>query len=448
MSASLLHASCEIDCRNGLEFTSGHRSPSFSSVLGSPFSFEVRNRFLDIVRCLSHLFTTDTELLSSEKGRERRGDTLTQFLLDLSLLLDFYGHQKATRIEKHMPPSIEVIERHVVWENPTPTFTSRHAFFPGLVKLPSGELLAMFRIGQAIDSSDQVVYVSRSSDNGYTWTEPIPLHEDYRPGGLGSMKPTLLDDGSLVAVGYMHYAEGNRWLNLETGGCPEGLNLISYSKDEGQTWSLPTELLHRYPEVLETSGPCIKLQSGDLIALGTPVPIHDGTRPSGTIGIAMRSTDRGQTWNDSIVFFRQPPISPLEARLSQLDDGRIVAIVWALNESSGVCCNNMITVSHDDGYTWSQPADTGIAAQASNVLAGPGNQLLSIHAHREQSPVEMNVWNRTIAQGVSGYADMGTNIKFGQPSLLHVIDDEYLAYHWAIEDGQGKILAHRLRIGL
>ncbi len=362
-----------------------------------------------------------------------------------------------------MPASIEVLEHHVVWENPTPTFTSRHAYFPGIVRLPSGQLLAMFPIGQAFESADQVIHVSRSADDGRTWTPPAPLHERYRPG-LGSLKPTLLDDGTLIALGYAHYADGDRWLNHQTGGCPGGLNLVSRSNDNGRTWTLPAELPHRYPEVLEISGPCLQLQSGDLVALGTPIPLYDGSRPTGVIGIALRSSDRGRRWDDSTVYWRQPPISPLEARLAQLDDGRIVAVVWALDESAGVCHNNMVTISHDDGRTWSPPIDTGVAGQASSVLARPGNWLLSIHAQREKEPVgvvvrvvdlagdrwttlaDANVWDQAVARKVGGYADMGANVKFGQPSLLHVAGDQYLAYHWAIEDGQGKILAHRLRI--
>ena len=159
-----------------------------------------------------------------------------------------------------------------------------------------------------------------------------------------------------------------------------------------------------------------------------------------------------------------PPINPLEARLTQLDDGRVVAIVWALDESSGECRNNLITISNENGQTWSSPIDTGVAGQASSLLAGKDNHLLSIHAQREQDPVgvfvrvidlandqwhvrtEKPVWDRVATRKVSGYFEMGMNVKFGQPSLVHVVDDEYLAYHWAIEDGQGRILAHRLRI--
>jgi len=46
-------------------------------------------------------------------------------------------------------PVIEYLEPHVVYENPRPHVHSRHGCFPGLVPLPSGELLALFVLAGA-----------------------------------------------------------------------------------------------------------------------------------------------------------------------------------------------------------------------------------------------------------------------------------------------------------
>lgn len=361
---------------------------------------------------------------------------------------------------------IEVFDHHTVYDNPIPTLRSRHAFFPGLARLANGELIAMFPIGEAFESADQMIHVSRSSDDGRTWSKPTPLHPKARRA-LCSMKPTLLDDGTLLGVGYSIFHKSPEMLvNPETGGLPPGKNLVAFSTDNGHTWTLPQSMgLRARPEVLETSGPAIQIKGGDVLAIATPMPMWDGTKPSGSVGFLLRSKNRGRTWNNKTIYFDHPPISPFEARLCQMADGRIVAIVWALDEKSGKCHNNQVVVSRDDGKTWSGPIDTGIYAQASNLIALDGNRLLTIHAHRQSEPVgvfvrlvelgdddrwnvlaEASAWDRAAAAQVTGFADMGANLKFGQPSLLSLNNGEFLAYHWAIENGQGKILSHRLRL--
>jgi sialidase-1 len=367
---------------------------------------------------------------------------------------------------------IESLSQTVIFDNPTPLLRSRHGYFPGIARTPSGDLVAMMSVGEAFESNDHQVHVARSTDRGGSWTQEGPLHRKARRG-LGSMKPTLLDDGTLIALGYAFYRENDAapLVNAETGGLVGGDNLVSFSTDDGRSWSMPARMELSRPELLELAGPCIQLRSssgddgGDLLALVSPLTRWDGTKPSGNVGIVLRSKNRGLTWNDRSVYFSHPSISPLEARLAQLEDGRILGIVWALDEKRGVALNNHIVVSRDDGKTWSEPADIGIAAQASNVLPLGGNRFLSVHAHRESEPIgvivrlceldgndrwitlaEQNVWDRAAAKRVTGFGDMGTNLKFGQPALIALGDGEYLAYHWSIEAGQGRILGHRIRV--
>ncbi len=104
--------------------------------------------------------------------------------------------------------------------------------------------------------------------------------------------------------------------------------------------------------------------------------------------------------------------------------------------------------------------------QASNLIWLGGEYLASIHSHRSSAPglyvrlidfsknrwkpiEEKVIWGPTAGYKASdgaSMAEMFAALKFGQPSLLHLTGDEFLAAHWSIESGQGRIRVHRLRL--
>jgi hypothetical protein len=94
-----------------------------------------------------------------------------------------------------------------------------------------------------------------------------------------------------------------------------------------------------------------------------------------------------------------------------------------------------------------------------------GDRLAAIHCQREgdiglfvhvvdfaddkwRILAKSKIWEGVTSQRVGRIADMGKGLKFGQASLLPLDDGDILAAHWAIEDGQGRILTHRIRIHL
>jgi len=363
---------------------------------------------------------------------------------------------------------IEVVGHVTVYENPIPNLASRFASFPGLAKLPSGDIVALFAIGEAFDAMNNAVFVSRSRDSGKSWVLEGPMHRDSKFRNIGpcSLKPAVLGDGTLIASGYGFYRDNpETFANAETGGLPGGPNLFCFSKDEGRTWS-PLELIPlSRPELLETSGPCLSLQTGELLMTGATFPMWDGSRPSGRLGVALKSGDCGRTWNDSSVFFksRGGNISPYETRSCQMPGGKIVTLIWMLDEEAGKNLANHVVVSEDAGLTWSQAIDTGVPGQASGLIPLKDNLLLSIHAYREVNPglyvhlvdftdnrwkiiTTSRIWGNAPSTHITNLQEMGKNLKFGQPSLLPLGGNEYLAAHWAVQDCTGKILAHRIRV--
>jgi sialidase-1 len=368
--------------------------------------------------------------------------------------------------------NIEIIDSHTIYENPKPHVHSRHGFFPGLTRLPSGDLLALFVRAEAFESPDATTYISRSRDSGRTWELEGPLY-DKSLVGFGTsdyFKPTLLRNGSLVAMGYrFHRLDPESAIGIEeTEGILPGDDLISFSDDEGRSWSFPSIISRSRPELLEISGPCIELRSGDLVAVAGLLSLPDGTNPSGQGGVLLRSSDKGQSWNDAVHFFQAPGknITSWEPRICEMEDGRLVVIFWAYDVTTKTHLNNKVVVSDDDGRTWSSPIDTGQLAQAANVLYLRHNYLLTIQAHREHEAIiyvrvvelsngswkvcaEKPIWGGSEdvrhSEG-SSVVKMFKSLKVGQPSLLQLKNDELLATHWSIEDGQGKIRGHRLHV--
>lgn len=370
-----------------------------------------------------------------------------------------------------MQPVIEVTGQNVVYGDPTSERPHGHGFYPGVARFPSGSLVALFAVSEYPGSEDETTYVARSVDRGRQWELIGPLFDKAEAGlpySSDYLKPTALSDGSGIAMGYRFLRENadQPVVNPETDGLVPGENVVAFSTDEGQTWSTPRALGLTRPEFLELPGGCVQLRNGDIVASGYPFPAWDGTSTSGNIGILLRSTDMGKTWDDRTLFYQSPEgkVAPYESRLCEMQDGRIVALVWAFDMDAHSSLTNQVTVSHDNGMTWSEPIDTGISSQASNVLWLGGDRLLTIHCHRESDVglyvrvvdfagdrwkvlKEKNIWDRTTAQAFVGLGSEESGLKFGQPSLLSLGED-ILATHWAFEDDRGRILTHRLRLNL
>jgi sialidase-1 len=374
--------------------------------------------------------------------------------------------------EKSRSGLIDCGETLTVYENPKPHIHSRHGYHPGIAQLPNGELIALFLLAEAFDAPNGTTYISRSRDLGRTWDLQGAL---YDKSGLecettDTLKPLVLRDGTLMATGY-RFRRANLEEGIaipETGGFQPGDNIVSFSHDRGHHWTFPQVIERSYPELLELSGPCLETASGDLVASAGFYNLPDGSNPTGKFGVLLRSSDHGKTWDDRT--FLVPPglITPWETRICEMQPGRLVTIIWAYDESNRRHLANHVVVSHDNGYTWSRLINTGEMAQSSNLLFLGGEYLLSIHAHRGENAGiyvrvidfsqdewkvmdEIAVWGRSVGQQTSegqSMSQMFGSLRFGQPSIIRLSNGEFLACHWSIEEGQGKIRAHRLNVNI
>jgi hypothetical protein len=336
--------------------------------------------------------------------------------------------------------------------------------------LSSGEIICLFVMGEAFEAPNMTTYVSRSQDQGRTWELQGRLYDKSRlpVDASDCIKPTALRSGQVSAIGYRFLRKDPEQsiAIAETNGFQPGENVSSSSDDGGRHWTEPVVIRKTHPELIEVSGPSIETQSGDLLAVGALFKLPDGSNPSGPVGVLMRSKDQGHTWKDDELFYDWRNITPYEARICEMQPGRLVVIIWAYHAATDRNLANQVVFSTDNGSTWSEPEDTGHMGHSSNLVWLGGDFLASIHAHRGVDPglyvrlvdFSKNRWKvieeKVIWGPSAGYqnpdglpmADMFACLKFGQPSLLRLADTEILAYHWSIEGGQGRIRVHRLRI--
>ena len=354
-------------------------------------------------------------------------------------------------------------EISTLYANPAPLLFSRQAAFPGLSRLPSGDIIALFSIGQAFDAADMRAHVSRSSDDGRTWSPPAPMHRAGADLESESFKPLALSDGTLIATGYCFVRPDMETpiVDPETLDVLPMRNRISVSTDAGRSWSAPRRFsVENAP--LELSGPAIETSSGRLLAAAAP--FHLG--PNNHEGWIIASDDKGESWFRLSVFFRSGSgaVAPWECRLAELGLNRIAVLFWAYDNQSQRNLANHLVLSADGGESFGPAIDTGIQAQASNLLPLGPDRLLTIHAHREP-PVglvlreitldadgirierEQAIFSGDVMASTSGdIAGQFGSLKFGQPSLLRLDDTTALAAWWQLENCQHVIKT--CRIGL
>lgn len=162
--------------------------------------------------------------------------------------------------------------------------------------------------------------------------------------------------------------------------------------------------------------PClVRTNSGRLITIYRESEAHSCAEYS---HIVMRhSLDEGETWSD-----RQVLIESCKAdgvlrkyncpRISQLRDGRLVAVCDAYNTPPGESLGardaiNVLWFSDDDGATWSEPVETPVTGIVPDKLieTASGAWLLAVHV----GPRDVNTEEQYLHQRVFRSIDRGAS---------------------------------------
>lgn len=216
-------------------------------------------------------------------------------------------------------------------------------------------------LGGAIGSDDDIL-VSRSTDSGATWTAPMALNTNAATDAGADYQPQVVTDGwgNWVAV----------WWSGDSLGGTIGSDfdiLVSRSTDNGTTWTAPAAL--NTNAATDVSGDQSPHVATDI--WGNWVAVWQSTNSlGGTIGgdwdiLMARSTDNGATWTPPVALNTNAAadfgddLAPL-IRTDQALGGSGWIVVWHSNDSLGGAIGGdwdiLVSRSTDSGFTWIAPA--------------------------------------------------------------------------------------------
>ena len=367
---------------------------------------------------------------------------------------------------------LNVIDYGILYENPLPQLRSRNGYFPSIVVLDDGTLLASFAVGEAFESVDLTTVLSKSSDEGKTWTYLGPIYDKSRADVAVSdfFKITNAGGGRLIAFGYEYLRENSELPigNPETGGVLESRMVFLESFDEGNTWDNISLIPSTFAEPIEASAPITVLKNGTLVSPIANFFNWDGQCSAGLHGRLLRTEDEGKTWDDSVITMEFPGRNTAiwEQRLCELENGNLILIAWNEVLETGERLPNHYVISKDGGRSFNKPLSTGIMGQASNIMHIGDNKVLALHCIRRDTDrpgiygyiVDLAkgkwdilskeiIWEPQVpVKADNSMAAVFAFLKFGQPSAVKLKDGNYLITNWFVEDGRGKIAWHRLKI--
>jgi len=317
------------------------------------------------------------------------------------------------------------------------------------VKLPDNEILLVFREAKwrgRPTHADPTTRMSmlRSRDGGRTWFGQQTVDTT---GGNGCAVMRL-SDGTLLANAYHHVfaptedaarlpkrprRETLDWMGMTMVG---GGVYMTRSWTDGYAWDplWRVEEPADWPDICCHGAP-LELAGGELL-----LPVSAGrTADSQSLGMVLRSRDRGATWREPALITDDAPadIHFHETRLALCPSGRVVAMH---RTPEGNYWQNFST---DEGRTWSASTETPIWCGGSsppNVLVLRDGRLLLTRGYRREpfgiraylSEDEGATWdvdNKIVLR------DDGPDRDIGYPNTLELDNGRLLTiYYWHGED--------------
>jgi hypothetical protein len=269
--------------------------------------------------------------------------------------------------------------------------------FSGLCVLPNGRWLCAYRTARTkVNVGVQTTRLTWSDDEGKSWSSPIepfkaPLIEG-KEGRFRAGQPTSLGDSRVVMVLYwVDVSNPNLpFFNEETQGLLDSKIMLSFSDDNGETWSSPC-LVDTSPfnQPTPITGPMLLLPDGRWILQFELNKHYYELSEWHHSSVLMFSSDGGKSWPEHTIASHDPTnrIFYWDQRPNMLSDGTIFDLFWTYDNATGIYLNNHARTLRDGEKTWSNIWDIGVSGQPAPAVQLSDGRLAMVYVDRTSEPI-------------------------------------------------------------
>jgi len=368
-------------------------------------------------------------------------------------------------------PTIQILDTGLIYRNPQTYLKSVHAYFPSVITMANGEMLASLVLGEAFEAVNAHTYLARSRDAGKNWTLEGRLCQTDTPALYSDAARLSYLDNQPVAF----WVRSNRTdhpdhglTNPDTlGFVPTDLFILK-SPDQGKSWSVPQSL--NPPLVgpaFELCAPIVALPNGTWVLSTSTWCDWKGYAPNGFQQVALFSDDKGKTWPRyaSVMNDPQQNIIHWESKIICLSDNTLFTAAWGYDRKCSCDLPNQYAFSSDLGKTWSAPQSLNIFGQTLTPYALSDGRILLIYRRVDEPGLWATIaefpqrqcrhlqtvplWGQRQA-GLTGTSESMVqnfqNLRFGAPCINQAPDGSIFLAFWCYEDYTSNIRWFKLNV--